>query len=208
MTITPLSTGAKILLLMLLLAIGTLLWWLSSDSVRPFIQGSNNAVFLQPEIIRTQLKHILQQQPKAAKGQVTLVHFWNPDCLCNSLSQTHFDDLLAEYDSAALRVLVLAPSTISAEQEAAFTRLNAQRMRLIKSALPFPASPALALFDDKHNIGYYGPYGFGAQCIPAGESFFSALVKLYQVEATALYMNVIGEGCYCNWPIEYQAHSH
>lgn len=111
---------------------------------------------------------------------------------------------MAEYKDDELRVFVIAPANISAEKEAQFKRLNSQRMSLIKSELPFPASPALALFDSQLNIGYYGPYGFGEQCIPVGDSFFSALVKLYKEEASAFYMNVIGDGCYCDWPIQYK----
>ncbi len=204
MSFKNISIYFKVLLLLVLLAVACLLWWLSSESVRPFILGQNNRVFLQPALVRKQLKTIMQQQAQAADNQVTLVHFWNPDCVCNTLSQRHFDGLLAEYGEADLRVFVLAPSSLSARQEADFLRLNGKRMYLIKSDLPFPASPALALFDDKLNLGYYGPYGFGAQCIPRGESFFSALVKLYKEQASALYMNVVGDGCYCDWPVQYR----
>lgn len=193
----------KILIFVALVSAGGLLWQWSSESVRPFIDSENNYIFLQPTLIKKQLTQILKEQEPAEGNQVTLVHFWNPDCLCNTLSQQHFDDLMAEYTQPELRVFVIAPANISAEKEAQFKRLNSQRMSLIKSDLPFPASPALALFDSQLNIGYYGPYGFGPQCIPSGDSLFSALVKLYKEEASAFYMNVIGDGCYCDWPIQY-----
>lgn len=205
MPIKPNSVYIKLLLFIALSSVAFAMWWFSLDSVRPFIQSENNDVFLQPTLISKQLNQLIsQQEPPADKEQVTLVHFWNPDCLCNTLSQRHFDDLMAEYPKSELRVFVVAPSSITAEKEAEFNRLNGTRMNLIKSDLPFPSSPALALLDSQLNIGYYGPYGFGAFCTPTSNSFFSELVKLYKEEASAFYMNVIGEGCYCDWPIQYQ----
>lgn len=204
MPIKPNSVYIKLLLFIALSSVAFAMWWFSLDSVRPFIQSENNDVFLQPQLISKQLNQLLKNQEPANKKQVTLVHFWNPDCLCNTLSQRHFDDLMAEYPKSELRVFVVTPSSINAEKEAEFNRLNGARMSLIKSDLPFPSSPALALIDSQLNIGYYGPYGFGAFCTPTNNSFFSELVKLYKEEASAFYMNVIGEGCYCDWPIQYK----
>lgn len=204
MTFAPRSLYTKALLFIAFISTAASLWWFSLDSVRPFIRTKNNAVFLQPSLVEKQLKQIISTAPKPQPKQVTLLHFWNPNCLCNLLSQRHFDELLEQYDHTALRVFVIAPSNITAQQESEFKKLNGKRMGLIKSDFPFPASPALALFDDKRNLGYYGPYGFGAFCIPSSDSFFSSLIKRYRTEASTLYMNVIGKGCYCDWPIQYQ----
>ena len=103
------------------------LWWFQQQNVRPFIASDDDLSYLRPAIISERIQPLLTLLPAASAQQTTLIHFWNPDCLCNQLSQRHFDGLVAAFDETQMRILVVAPSTTSDRQLEEFTRLNGAR---------------------------------------------------------------------------------
>lgn len=178
------------------------LWWFQQQNVRPFIGTDDDARFWQASRISEQLTPLLQTLPLAAAQQVTLLHFWNPGCLCNQLSQRHFDALLREFSHDALRVLAIAPASATDDELAAFRRLNGSRMEIIRADAGFtlPTSPALALFGPDSAMGYFGAWGFGALCTVADDDFFPSMVRALQTGAYGPFANVAGDGCFCAWP--------
>ena len=180
------------------------LWWFQQQSVRAFVSATDDARFWQASQTETLLRPLFDQLPAAEAGQVTLIHFWNPDCLCNQLSQRHFDGLIYQFTPQQLRILVVAPASLSAEQEADFIRLNGARMTLLRDPLnlPLPTSPALALFAPDGRMGYFGAYGFGALCTVANDDFFPNIVRKLASEGYGPFVNVAGSGCFCAWPTD------
>ncbi len=179
------------------------LWWFQQQNVRPFIASDDDLSYLRPALISERIQPLLQQLPAAGTQQTTLIHFWNPDCLCNQLSQRHFDGLIAAFDESQMRILVVAPATTSDRQLEEFSRLNGTRMQIVREpdGLNLPASPALALITPQGELGYFGAYGFGALCTVASDDFFPAIVrKMRAAEPYGPFANVAGSGCFCHWP--------
>lgn len=192
----------SLLIMIWLTATLTGLWWFQQQNVRPFIGDQDDRRFWQASQAGPLLAPLLRQLPDPESNQATLLHFWNPGCLCNQLSQRHLDGLLRQFSAKELRVVVIAPASTSAEELESFRHLNGSRMSIIRADanLSLPASPALALFGPDNQLGYFGAWGFGALCTVADDDFFPAMVRSLRQNGYGPFVNVAGEGCFCAWP--------
>lgn len=181
------------------------LWWFQQQTIRPFISDSDDPRLWQANQVEPLFQSVLQQLPDDNKNNVILLHFWNPSCLCNQVSQRHFNGILQSFDNQTLRVVAITSTTTSAEQVADFKRLNGDRIELIQMAperLPLSSSPGLALFNNlngDYQMGYFGAYGFGALCTVANDDFFPNIIRNLTKGPYGPFMNVAGDGCFCAW---------
>ncbi|MCD8521001.1 MAG: DUF6436 domain-containing protein [Saccharospirillaceae bacterium] len=185
------------------------LWWFQQQNVRPFVAGTDDPRFWQAGQVNQMLQPLLQQLPPTPTIQTTeqtvvLLHFWNPDCLCNQLSQRHFDGLISRFSAEQLRIVVVAAPGTTDEQLHQFRQLNGRRMEVMRQPqgidLPLPSSPALALLNSRGELGYFGAYGFGALCTVANDDFFPNIVRELSTKGYGPFANVAGDGCFCAWP--------
>ena len=181
------------------------LWWFQQQTIRPFISAEDDQRLWQAKQVEQLLQSAVAQIPGDNQADVVLFHFWNPDCLCNQVSQRHFNGILREFNQQQLRVMAITSTNTSAEQIAEFNQLNSDRIDLIQVApeqLPLSASPGLALFnriDGKFRMGYFGAYGFGALCTVANDDFFPNIVRKMKQGPYGPFVNVAGDGCFCSW---------
>lgn len=181
------------------------LWWFQQSKLKAFIDFDDDPRFYQPAQISQFLQPYIDQLEPALPGQQTLFHFWRSDCICNRISQRHFSRLLNDFDKQALRIVIIAHPNSQAKDIEQLQQLNGDRLQVIK-ALPelqsLPSSPALAIISEQQQLGYFGPYGFGAFCTSNEEGFLSSLVKdlsKNEQQEAPTFINVIGEGCFCSW---------
>lgn len=182
------------------------LWWFQQQNVRPFISNNDDARFWQAAHVQAALEPLLSEDSStsisANPKRVTLLNFWNPSCLCNQLSQRHFEGLFKQFDANALRIITIAPANTSDDEIAAFIKLNGERMSIVRAPADFslPTSPAVALFNHEQQLGYFGAWGFGALCTVASDDFFPNIVRALQNDRYGPFVNVAGNGCFCAWP--------
>lgn len=190
-----------------LLATAAFLWWFQSQQVRPFVSNEDDPRQVQVSQLQKMLSPLLSEA-KFHNGQaLTLIHFWNPNCLCNQLSQRHFEGLLNSVDAEHLNVLVVAAPGTSASEIARFQQLNGERMKILRakssaatSPLKIPSSPALALMHGNGDLGYFGAWGFGALCTLESDDFFPSIVEKMLAGPYGPFANISGNGCFCAWP--------
>lgn len=179
------------------------LWWFQQANLKSFIGAADDTRFYQPQVIETLLTPYLEQLPPALKNQQTLLHFWRPDCLCNRVSQRHFNRLLIDFSTEELRIVIIAHPMSSAEEIENLQRLNGARLSIIRAKddlLPLPSSPSLALMNNDNKLGYFGPYGFGAFCTSNDDGFLTSIVnQMASDRPLNIFTNVIGKGCFCSW---------
>jgi len=178
------------------------LWWFQQSKLRAFIEPTDNPAFFQASHIDQLVQPYLELLPAARAGQQTLVHFWKPDCLCNRVSQRHFSGLLQQYPGDELRVLVIAHPDTSEKQRNELAELNGERFLVVAGGdelTQLPASPALALYSEDKQLGYFGPYGFGAFCTVREDGFLSGIIEQMRDKQTPSFVNVVGDGCFCSW---------
>ncbi|MBL4797962.1 MAG: hypothetical protein JKY50_11155 [Oleispira sp.] len=181
------------------------LWWFQQLKLKAFIDFDDDPRYYQPAQISQLLQPYIDQLEPALPGQQTLFHFWRSDCICNRISQRHFSRLLNDFDKQALRIVIIAHPNSQTEDIDQLQQLNGDRLQVIR-ALPelhsLPSSPALAIVSEQQQLGYFGPYGFGAFCTSNEDGFLSTLVKnlsLNKQQEAPTFINVIGEGCFCSW---------
>lgn len=184
------------------------LWWFQQAKLKPFIGAEDDTRYYQPQQISAFLQPYIDQLKPALPGQQTLFHFWRSDCICNRISQRHFSRLLKDFDKQALRIVIIAhPDTLATDINE-LSELNGDRLQVIKAAPALrnlPSSPSLAIMSEQKQLGYFGPYGFGAFCTSNDDGFLTALVNQLSEgssnpqQSAPTFINVIGEGCFCSW---------
>ena len=191
----------------LLLVAGVLLtvfclWWFQSSQLKDFIDDKDDAAFFQSQTIDSLLQPYLKQLGPALEDQRTLIHFWRPDCLCNRISQRHFENLIAQYSADELRIVIIAHPATSDAEIASLIKLNGERfivLRAQQSLLDLLSSPSLAIYNQYGEFSYFGAYGFGAFCNVREDGFLASIIDNAQGNR---FTNVIGEGCFCRWSDE------
>lgn len=177
------------------------LWWFQQSKLRPFIVPTDSQDFYQSQKIDQRLRPYLEAYSGNDKSQL-LIHFWNPDCLCNRVSQRHFSTLLQGFDQSQLDVLIIAHPDTSDEKIESLKVLNPERFSIVRGGndlRELPASPSLALYDHNKALSYFGPYGFGAFCTVREDGFLSGIIKQMQTGQSTSFINVVGDGCFCSW---------
>lgn len=183
------------------------LYWFQGKTVRPFLSASDHPMQVQTHYLSEQLRPLIEQ---GSSGEaVVMIHFWNPDCLCNQVSRRHFTSLIQSADNSTMAVIAVTPKTTTDSQITEFQRLNGDRIRVLRRSIDdvnIPASPALALFQKKqgvtqpeYRLSYFGAYGFGALCSLSDENFFPNMVMAMQKNDYGPFINVAGSGCFCAW---------
>ncbi|MEK9713118.1 MAG: DUF6436 domain-containing protein [Thalassolituus sp.] len=182
------------------------LWYFQQKSIRPFIAQTDSPESRDLTSINRSLEQLLigAEIDIASPGRATLVHLWNPGCLCNNVSARHTQGVLAAFSEEQLQFVMLAPLTAADEELAEARKLN-PRAKIIRltadDGIPLSASPGLAIFSPSGEMAYYGAYGFGALCSLSDDSLFTSMVAtLLAGESYGPFMNVAGSGCFCAWP--------
>lgn len=181
------------------------LWWFQQSKLKAFIDFEDDPRFYQPAKINQFIQPYIDDLAPALPGQQTLFHFWRSDCICNRVSQRHFSRLLQNFNSEELRIVIIAHPDSLEEDIQDLQQLNGNRLQVIRAQPELkvlPSSPALAILNEQHQLGYFGPYGFGAFCTSNEDDFLSSLVRdlsLTDQNEAPTFINVIGEGCFCSW---------
>lgn len=192
-----------------LLATAGFLWWFQSQQVRPFVSNEDDPHQVQVSQLQKMLSPLLSEAKFRNNQALTLVHFWNPNCLCNQLSQRHFEGLLNSVDAENLNVLVVAAPDTSTSEIERFQQLNGERMKILQAnssefstplEIKIPSSPALALMHSNGDLGYFGAWGFGALCTLESDDFFPSIVEKMLDGPYGPFANISGSGCFCAWP--------
>jgi len=180
------------------------LWWFQQQTLQPFIADdappSSRSL---AHVDRWLQEHVLAGN--AHPGKVTLVHLWNPDCLCNNVSARHTQAVLNAYSDDELALILLAPAHLSPRQQVEAKRLNPRATLVLAPPGPVPltSSPGLAMVGPDGKLGYYGAYGFGALCSLSEDNLFTNMVaSLLAGEKYGPFMNTAGSGCFCDWPVD------
>jgi len=185
------------------------LWWFQARLVQPFIPTNSSSAFYQPNTISKELSELLElQQATTTKdnntNSSTLFHFWNPSCICNRLSQRHFNQIARSFNIDELNIIIIAHSSATQTQIKDAKKLNPNfafiHEKELKSPLNIPTSPSLAIIDSNQKITYFGPYGFGAFCTMNDDKLLPSIIEKSNDNSASSFINVVGDGCFCDWP--------
>lgn len=188
------------------------LWWFQQQAVRPFVEASDNPAARNLTLVSEKLTTLYSRlpSPQTDLNPVTVIHLWNPDCLCNNVSARHTNAIIDAFTSEQLNFVMLAPASTSDQKIKEAQELN-PRATVIRQQqnddIPLTASPALAVFNPSGKMAYFGAYGFGALCSLSDDDLFTNMVtSLLNGESYGPFLNIAGSGCFCAWPAPSSTH--
>ncbi|MBA6130405.1 MULTISPECIES: DUF6436 domain-containing protein [Pseudomonas] len=132
----------------------------------------------------------------AGPGPIRVVHFWDPACPCNVGNQQHLGDLVSQFAKQGVAFHVLQKPGSHGQLPANLTGL--QPLGSLPGSEHLPASPAVAIWDRRGHLAYFGPYSEGAVC-NASNSFIEPILKALLDDRQVSASNTLAVGCYCPW---------
>ncbi|WDY58264.1 DUF6436 domain-containing protein [Pseudomonas sp. PSKL.D1] len=132
----------------------------------------------------------------AGPGPIRVVHFWDPACPCNVGNQQHLGDLVSQFAGKGVSFHVVQKPGSHGQLPANLTSL--QTITHFPGSEHLPASPAVAIWDQKGQLAYFGPYSEGAVC-NASNSFIEPILKALLQGRQVFASNTLSVGCYCPW---------
>ncbi|KZY63662.1 hypothetical protein A3742_13945 [Oleiphilus sp. HI0071] len=123
----------------------------------------------------------LQNMPRVATGELTLVHYLDEQCSCNRFAKPHVQDIEETYKEARH----VYPNET----------MQVKGVLLEDWAI---SSPAVSIFAPDGVLIYHGPYTAGSVC-GQGEDLVAAHLEKWRAGDRAQYLNLLGQGCFCPW---------
>lgn len=169
-----------------LVAMVVAFWWFEARYLRPF--SDRTALFTGSEL---RLPATL-----AGPGEIRLVHFWDPACPCNVGNQQHLSELTERYSSRGVSFHVVQKAGTDGQLPASLSAL--QPLDGLTGSDNLPASPAVAIWDQRGELAYFGPYSSGFTCT-SGNSFIEPALDALLDGRKVVANNNLASGCFCDW---------
>ncbi len=161
-------------------------WWFEARYLRPF--DERTALFSGSQL---RLPDRL-----AGPGEIRLVHFWDPACPCNVGNQQHLGELIERYAGRGVQFYGVQKPGSEGQLPQPLSAL--QPLPGLAGSERLPASPAVAIWDQRGELAYVGPYSSGFTCT-AGNSFIEPLLDALLAGRKVLADNNLASGCFCDW---------
>lgn len=117
-------------------------------------------------------------KPYSGELSNTVIHFRAGKCICESLVESHSDQLTRRLVASGYKTL-----TINLEQNPAM-------------ASYIPSTPAVAVFNAAQQLLYLGPYAVGLGCF-TDNSLIDTITQYLSVPYLGAHINTDVSGCYC-----------
>lgn len=132
----------------------------------------------------------------AGPGPIRLVHFWDPACPCNVGNQQHLSELIEQFSPRGVAFYAVPKPGSRGRLPAGLDDLQA--LPTLPGAERIPASPAVAIWDERGRLAYFGPYSEGLTC-NANNSFIEPILEALTAGRTVNASNTLALGCFCDW---------
>ena len=81
--------------------------------LQPFVSDEEHrAVFFDGEKTMQALAAIIASK-QSDKGMATVVHFWDPDCPCNKLNESHVHQIIKDYGERGVKFVIVTQNESS-----------------------------------------------------------------------------------------------
>lgn len=159
-----------LILLLWLVSVVFAFWWFEYRYWQTFSP--------QTVVFESSSLHELYGRLNTQSGEPLVVHFSQPDCPCHRYQLTHIDNLQ--------------------NNMAGFQQVEIAMNDPIATTVEIPASPAVAIWNQRGEIAYFGPYSSGALC-GRGTDFVTRVMNEIRADRNPQWINTLGIGCYCDW---------
>jgi len=169
-----------------LIAMLVAFWWFEARYLRAF--DERTALFSG--------NHLRLPDELAGPGNIRLVHFWDPACPCNVGNQQHLGELLERYSERGVQFYSVQKAGSDGQLPQALRAL--EPLTGLTGSERLPASPAVAIWDQRGRLAYFGPYSSGFNCT-SGNSFVEPVLDALLDGRKVLADNNLASGCFCDW---------
>ena len=161
-------------------------WWYEARYLRSF---SEQTALFYGEQLRL-------PDELAGPGPIRLVHFWDPACPCNVGNQQHLAEVIERFAPQGVDFYAVQKPGSSGQLPTSLSALQA--LPELTGSAQLPASPAVAIWDRRGQLAYFGPYSEGAVCT-SSNSFIEPILDALVADRPVSASNTLAVGCFCDW---------
>lgn len=181
-------------------------WWFEFRLIQPFDPEANKrAVFFDGEQTMQQLANVISSETFSGVENnlpiATVVHFWDPDCPCNKLNESHVNNIISEYGEQGVKFVIVTKNEAGLKQ--AKDKFSHAAVIEYKSNIPHgltpPSSPAAVVMNSTGQANYFGPYSIGALCLTRNGAFVETILDSLFKGENRIQINTAAIGCFCSW---------
>lgn len=154
------SMAARTVLVVWLVAVAIAFWWFQ------FRYLGNYRDFY----VSFTGESLSQPLPEHLRGAIRIAHILDPNCPCARFSHQHITDMEEAYAG-----------------KVNFSRWQDLPSNFVKN-VEIPASPAVAVWDSRGDLAYFGPYSGGAFC-GEGEDFVDSVINMIRQNENPRWIN-------------------
>ena len=182
-------------------------WWFALRDLRPFYQQQEQYALFESKALAEHLTDVLRKQGKIdiAENDLTLVHFWDPECLCSRFNTQHVQSLMEEFGDRGVKFLIVLNSASANQKETwqkgreYFPGATVISSSSLSMSSLIPASPATAVLDQSGQLAYFGPYSLGGLCLSSDDGLVETVLSDLLAGRPLQFNTISGSGCFCAW---------
>ncbi|MGD8408486.1 MAG: DUF6436 domain-containing protein [Thiohalophilus sp.] len=176
-------------------------WWFEFKNLRPFDTTSQGTVAT-PDM--QYLYRSLMASLPDTERDISVVHFWNPDCYCNRFNLLHLKQIMDEYKTKNVHFYVAVSRSVVSDKlrdelAAGFGDIKLLALGDTKLKAMISSTPSAAVLRPGEGITYFGPYSEGAMCSRQNGSFVETVLDASLGGNVSAQLNSLAFGCYCDW---------
>jgi len=130
-------------------------------------------------------------------GHITIVHFYDAQCACSQATLQHIADFKQRYGKRISQYF-FSNADAKAGQTLAGQVPPAPAAMAALWGQAVPSSPAVAVWDERGTLAYFGPYSSGPIC-GTGKDFVSVALDALMHGENLGFINTTAVGCFCPW---------
>lgn len=151
--------------------------------------GDYHGKILHEELHKDLLAHDVPKSP------VYIYNILDENCSCTKYSKNHLQDVISLYPASEIQNILVSQSGSLESSDEYDRHITGDVAKKIITAVP--ATPSVAVVDQKRKIAYYGPYSSDYFCGSSGESFIQAVLKKVLSKEAFYSINLAVVGCFC-----------
>lgn len=153
--------------------------------------AGRNVEYVDFSLVAASYNATVDDLSRAATGVPVVLHFIDDQCPCNRFSSPHIERLKNSLAADAIHLLYAKLGAVVLNE----TTITDAAQKL---AALVPASPAVAIWDAKGALRYFGPYSNGAVC-GEGNDMVVYTLNAIKKNSNIRWLSQEYVGCVCPW---------
>ena len=157
-------------------------WWLQARLIKPFTEEYSAYADLAAIAVST---------GQSDSRPIQVVELIDEDCYCSRVNRDHRERVRQRYANSQVAFVEVRPGE----------KLPSTAAAQLPDSIDRTSAPSALVLNQQGRLEYFGPYSFGAGCFTGNGTHVERAIDRALARQSRPQINVIGNGCFCDWKI-------